>query len=136
MNRMSDLISRQAALDIINQYDSASIKLFGEPIRGLASILADIEDLPSAQPEYDLDGYSSRLWKAAYERGKQDAEQERKTGRWVATPSTYHYCSLCRMAAHLDYYGNEVTSNFCPNCGAQMVEDDPSHPFADDVMMG
>ena len=26
--------------------------------------------------------------------------------------------------------------NYCPFCGAKMVNDDPSHPFADDVMMG
>lgn len=37
-----------------------------------------VEDcLPSAQP--DLSGYSDRLWKAAYERGKAEAEQ-----RWIA----------------------------------------------------
>lgn len=129
------VIDRQAAIDAINHICPVDTE-YDCTLLDRVDVRYVLSDLPSAQPEYDLDGYSSRLWKAAYERGKQDAEQERKTGRWVATPSTYHYCSLCRMAAHLDYYGNEVTSNFCPNCGAKMVEDDPSHPFADDVMMG
>ena len=35
-----------------------------------------IESRPSAQP--DLSGYSDRLWKAAYERGKAEAQQ-----RWI-----------------------------------------------------
>lgn len=109
---MSDLIDRQEVLDIISQYDSAHIKLFGEPIRGLAAILADIEDLPS-EPEYDIGGYSSRLWKAAYERGKQDAEPERARGRWTVT-SLYIKCSKCGEAFPI------MPQKFCPNCGAEM----------------
>lgn len=137
---MADLIDRQAAIDALQKEINKGIPPFDDvmgSIRcGVRLARNIIEDLPSAQPEYDLDGYSSRLWKAAYERGKQDAEQERKTGRWVATPNGFHYCSNCRMGADFDNYGHEVLRDFCPNCGAKMVEDDPSHPFADDVMMG
>lgn len=34
----------------------------------------------------DLDGYSSRLWKAAYERGKAEVEQ-----RWIPVSEKYEY---------------------------------------------
>ena len=66
---MNDLISRQAAID-------AHCELC--PDRGSCSdICPDVEVfklLPSVQS--DMSGYSDRLWKLAYERGKRDAQQK------------------------------------------------------------
>lgn len=59
-----DLISRTDAIDTVAYAKD------GKDAQRL------IWNLPSAQLEHDLDGYSSRLWKAAYERGKADAQSE------------------------------------------------------------
>ena len=65
---MSDLISRQAAIDWLkNEWDGMVISVF-----------KGIENLPSAQP--DLSEYSDKLWCNAYERGKRDAQPEQ---RWI-----------------------------------------------------
>ena len=85
--------------------------------------------MPSAEPDYNLDGYSSRLWKAAYERGK--AEAERKKGKWEPH-NTYHgddtsgfvdpdwRCSECGKQATVNQWMLYELSNFYPNCGADI----------------
>ena len=117
---MSDLISRQEAIDALmaweedSVWDDECLKHRGEPYWVAPSDV--IERLPSAQP--DLSGYSDKLWKAAYERGKAEALAERKTGRWEYVDyrgfGNYH-CSACRTICicNGDY-------DFCPNCGADM----------------
>ena len=40
-------------------------------------------------------------------------------GRWV-NESFYTYCSVCGNMAIYDKYGQEVESDYCPNCGAKM----------------
>ena len=53
---------------------------------------------------------------------------ERKTGRWV-TPlyhnsnAQWYACSECAGAPLWDEYGQEVLSDYCPNCGAKMMEE-------------
>lgn len=42
---------------------------------GFEQILQDIEQMPSVTPTYDLEEYSTKLWKLAYERGKAEGEQ-------------------------------------------------------------
>lgn len=57
-----------------------------------------------------------------------------KHGRWMRTPTWWAYCSVCGMEPPNE--SNETTA-YCPNCGAKMdMDEDPSHPFADSVMMG
>lgn len=51
MNRMDDSISRQAAIEIVDRYDKSHMILKGKPMLGAASIVIELEDLPSAQPE-------------------------------------------------------------------------------------
>lgn len=45
-------------------------------------------------------------------------EQEPKTGHWVTKPHVYGatYCSECDFELKID------DTNYCPNCGAKMVE--------------
>lgn len=110
-----DVISRQAAID-------APFKKF-DVSTGVTWIpLEHIELLPPAQP--DLSEYSDRLWKAAYERGKSEAQTERKKGKWIEpTPEggfsydakAYSECSECGKKEFLGW-----RKNFCPNCGADM----------------
>lgn len=73
---MSDLIDRQDAIDAMRKYE-VDIPMYApretdifwnDAIDACCDV---VEALPSAN--LDLDGYSERLWKAAYERGKRDA---------------------------------------------------------------
>ena len=40
-------------------------------------------------------------------------------GRWI-NENFYTRCSVCGKMAIYDKYGQEVESDFCPNCGAKM----------------
>ena len=35
-------------------------------------------------------------------------------------PIEYHYCSVCGRMAHLDEFGKEILSDYCPDCGADL----------------
>ena len=48
---MSDTIDRQAAIEIVDRYDKSHMILKGKPMLGAASIVIELEALPSAQPE-------------------------------------------------------------------------------------
>lgn len=95
-----------------------ALELFGNPEQ-------------SAQP--DLSDYSDKLWKAAYERGKRDAQSERKTGEWeeiaviadaydisgAKTWASRIKCDQCGFTTTV-IEGHFSQYNFCPNCGADM----------------
>ena len=48
---MNDLISRQAAIDIVNKYKKSHMILWGKPMVGAASIVIELEELPPVQPD-------------------------------------------------------------------------------------
>ena len=115
---MSDLIDRQAAIEVTD----AIWAVTGDV--NVAKVWQQLKDLPSVQP--DLSEYSNKLWQKAYERGK---AEERKTGRWIECDHEKWIvgvhglrCSECNGGYHLN---NEMTIyywNYCPNCGAKMME--------------
>ena len=97
-----DLISRQAAIDALNEYFARIGKLKrrgltkGEKAISLDTVGA-IKTLPSAQPE-------------------------RKTGKWIEGNDSNRIsgvCSVCGWESHL-YEDDVAGMNFCPNCGAKM----------------
>lgn len=99
---MSDLISRQAAIDAIEEYaDRLQMVNWkenpGVPYKAYALnwCINTIRDLPSAQPE-------------------------RKTGRWIGTDEWCCLCSECNQKVSIQL---AELINFCPNCGAEMVKD-------------
>ena len=53
-------------------------------------------------------------------------EEERKEGEWIKVKSARggYECSECHNYAPSYQGGGEHLSNFCPNCGAKMYEDD------------
>ena len=114
---MSDLISRRDAIDALDTvgYDFSESGLSEAELIEVCEavgyvrqdMISRIKKLPSAQP--DLSGYSDRLWKAAYERGKREGC---KTGKWIDLWDRYR-CSVCNME-------HTYEENFCPNCGADM----------------
>lgn len=131
---MSDLISREAALDALEW------KWAGK------AAMDAIKNLPSAQP--DLQEYSVwfRIGETLVDVSKMHitAEEgiekirsylvrmkkpERKAGKWIKHKDrTCWYCSECTAdnyyAYTLDYDADEYKfqDNYCPNCGARMDE--------------
>ena len=130
---MSDLISRQAAIDALNEVvKDHSITDFD----AIASIL----DLPPAQPEpnydewcdsckeYDKEKHCCPRWNRVIRQTLQDAQPEQRTGRWIPqdhnkragniSTCVYYYptCSECGQV------GNE-TYKYCPHCGAKMISE-------------
>ena len=99
---MSDLISRQAAIEAIEEYaDRLQMVDWkenpGVPYKAYALnwCINTIRDLPSAQPE-------------------------RKQGEWVLQSDDYYEyyeCDQCGIAVGLD-----DVRNYCPNCGAMNIE--------------
>ena len=129
-NENGELISRQAAIDVEGLDEQIRCEMCRNPIhtnRGcdgnckydeklyerIMQILGErIKPLPSAQP--DLSEYSDKLWRNAYERGKRDAQPERKRGEWTNDNS----CQFCRFQP---WFEKDIhTLSFCPNCGADM----------------
>ncbi len=84
---VGDTISRQAAIDALEREKTyctaykdgySKTDVFKQYNMGLTDGIKALNKLPSAQPDYDLSHYSDKLWKAAYERGKAEAEP-----RWI-----------------------------------------------------
>jgi len=109
MSAMSDLISRQDAIDAMKKYEELESNNFTDTspigmmtVATIANCIEEIVNLPSAEPE-------------------------RKKGKWIEedlsgyfTPggnSIYH-CSEC---GHTEGpWPHPRLTNFCPNCGAEM----------------
>lgn len=70
---------------------------------------------PSAQP--DLSSYSDKLWRAAYERGK--AEAQRMRGRWMLDNDGFYVCDQCGEPCAGELMG-KPRDRFCKWCGAKM----------------
>lgn len=102
---MSDLISRQAAIDAIRASTSKYTGFMEMEMYTDDDAVEAIEDLPSAQPE-------------------------RKRGRWNITDAYPHnvYCSECYTRFAQTHWAvwedGSLPRNFCPNCGADMREVD------------
>ena len=52
---------------------------------------------------------------------------ERKKGKWIVTSEfedcRYVKCNQCKVTQV--FYYNKPLTNFCPNCGAEMTEEEP-----------
>lgn len=93
-----DCISRQRVLDIINfEYKwllDAKVYDICTSI-AFSAIMSKISEMPSVTPT-------------------------RPTGKWIRdTITDLYHCSECRTIYHQDV---KTMDNFCPNCGARMVE--------------
>jgi len=86
---MSDLISRQAALDI---YDDYNVAVENGELEAYRKHKNRLLKLPPVKPQS-------------------------KTGHWIFDEilDKHYYCSECKSMG-VDYW------DFCPNCGARMVE--------------
>lgn len=98
---MSDLISRQAAIDALKEaYWDRNIQ--------------SAKDDPCI-----VDAMTD--WAIRKIKGLPSAEPERKKGKWICLQRHHHKCSVC--GNFLDFRGVNAgrgDANFCPNCGADM----------------
>ena len=76
---MNDLISRQAAYDTLTEYYHHKTETQHK------SLKEALNRVPTITPEQaaDLSGYSDRLWKIAYERGKREAVLSAQPEDWM-----------------------------------------------------
>lgn len=114
---MNDLISRQAAIDSVNAY--LGLSAVSRTIQNMTSVQEILENLPSASP--DLSTFSDKLWKIAYERGK---EEGRKKGKWIdegqyAESHSEHEFRCSECGGHIIEIRPD---DFCKHCGADMRE--------------
>lgn len=74
---MSDLIERQATIEALRRAEAITMAF------GYRHVIDTVREMPSA----DLEEYSDKLWKAAYERGKIDGQRQ-----WIScsNPPKHH----------------------------------------------
>jgi len=105
---MNDLISRQQAIDALNE---------------------QIEQCNKALGSFDIslkDEYAIKVERASLEAYKEQLENmpsiqpERKKGEWINRGRIIR-CSKCKIGyATAKGVKSALTYNFCPNCGAKM----------------
>ena len=127
----NDCISRQAARNAMRELYREDLERYGIEIPETFDASRAIEalnELPAAQP--DLSSYSDKLWRAAYERGKAEAQPRRLRGRWVETErrgvlagAKYYKCDKCAQPiVVVDSTPMAEGYNYCPRCGSQMED--------------
>lgn len=108
----SDTISRQAAIDAVNE------KYGGFIISSSTCVVNILNELPSVQPKtmsVILDVQKITKHKSDFS-DLPPAQPERKTGHWIdGSIPTYKACSEC---GYEERYADE--NNYCPECGAYM----------------
>lgn len=133
---MDEVIYKNDAIEAIRNVANG-----GSAMRKVLFIKA-LENVPPAQPEYSklaidagalMDAFyktpqDMRTWSRAWaliNRAKL-VQPERKKGRWLLDEEGGTcYCSECKEENYYAYDWNikRYTDKFCPNCGAQMIQE-------------
>lgn len=101
---MNDLISRKAAIDIMQAKGDMAVGTPGIVFYGAANIL---EMLPAVDAE-------------PVRRGKWEMCRATLNTGFATMTGTYPTCSLCGYVE----FGVDKSTPYCPNCGAKMGGDD------------
>ena len=110
---MSDLISRQAAIDIV-RFECGKWEW-------LAKLLEyEINALPSAQPE-PADVARDIATIMENEKDMRVVLQTRKRGKWVIFDGSGFVYAVCPFCGEYRYHESQ---KYCGECGAEMREDD------------
>ena len=97
---MSDLIDRQAAIDVAKDVHNAVLCCEVSPSKSLLEVVKRLESLPSAEPK-------PGVWIA-----------KRWHNRWLRK------CSVCGWMQEIDTPKMQGwVYKFCPNCGIRMIEE-------------
>ena len=109
---MSDLISKQAAIDALEQQAremSRWSERYAEQTKGVLTAINVINDLTSAQPERKTGQWIFEERKRLVD--ETDDGSVYRTEKWWS-------CSECGYAK--GYQISKPSSNYCENCGAKM----------------
>ena len=87
----------EQSLDDYCELNDEGKTAFGKAITAL-ELFGNSEQLPSVQPE-------------------------RKTGKWIWKTLDVYKCSECETETHVDECMEEPIYNFCPYCGARMLQE-------------
>ena len=107
---MSDLISRQAAIEVLENDKAALDKI----IKGMSAM------------DVRLDAYVSQRNQVVYDiyAIKQLPPIQPKRGRWIKLDMhrgmADHKCTACEQECYVPTCMGEPMYAFCPNCGAKM----------------
>jgi len=132
---MSDLISRQAAIDAIRASVSKYTGFMEMEMYTDDDAVEAINGVPSAQPdfnewctdckEYDQERHCCPRYNRVI-REALDAVEKPKTGKWIVDNVETEHCSVCKhrfyISALFAVGGNDEPPS-CPNCGADMRGD-------------
>lgn len=129
---MEDLISRQAAIDAVDEIESEVAEGEGFLYEKWRSHFCS---LPSAQPYTEAEiqtmqdleqAQFDKIYQIGFEEGKASAQPER-TGRWLPDNNSVYemrfVCSECKESQVVPTIGftkYEPIWDFCPLCGADM----------------
>lgn len=119
---MSDLISRQAAIDAVCTHGT-ELERRGITVLAVVNhkqVTVDLlEQLPSAEPEQ-----KHGRWEQVEVSYLADADAEIKESMAIASM----FCPVCKRYHNEVYlYGNPTYGvNYCPNCGCAMTKDGDS----------
>lgn len=123
----SDCISRQEAIDILEQRANELKGVYGDIGGACKGAVGLMRLLPSAQPERKTVNLRvEKISKHQSDFSDLDAEPERKTGRWMRYgedgghndhDTVYWQCDQC---LNTEKGRREKPMRFCPSCGARM----------------
>lgn len=131
-----DAVSREAVLSLQTEYaekmGATTFWKLRDDIRGLPAVKPKYTDEEIDKAQAVEQAYVDKMVELAVK------ETKRPKGKWIAVrsyeafggdyeawmahgnPIAYHYCSECKEEAYLDEDGEEILSDFCPFCGADM----------------
>ena len=105
---MSDLISRQSAIDALWKERQQLDDYMDEFLKkGLTALRAGTK---AERNRIEEDIYIIKELPST--------QAERKSGRWIEEPNCWYRCSQC--GKHFTSILGHMGYNFCPNCGAEM----------------
>lgn len=120
VERMTDLISRQAAIDAIKRAE-ALVRAFG-----YHNAVEAIREVPTieAEPTYEqiVDYCKERDLTLIPKDTLRKLQAEPKHGRWIYLYAGGYKCSSCGAWWTFDETPFECGMDYCPSCGADMRE--------------
>ena len=107
---MSDLISRDAVMLRVREF-------IGNPTYNENMLVADLNALPSAEPERKKGQWIIRY----YDNKSYETKEVNYNPFSLSNPCGIAYCSECGAHPLLNGHEEDVYSKYCPNCGAEMM---------------
>lgn len=72
--------------------------------------------------DYGYEEGLARGTECGYKRGYENGKKSKQTGHWIADV----FVDICSVCGEQTLFFEDQQKNFCPNCGARMVEQERS----------